>query len=318
MKLLRRKPHQKPSFRKPENQAKWIVKNALALGVPKKHQSKQYGYIYSLGTANAYESALTTFGKWIRKNHLGDLRGVDQSMVLKYFDHRKSRVSQRTLDLDRTAIGFLLHKLDGKPVVVKRVKSTMGGEPNSASQSRAYYFEHMHEIAKALPYRSRLAVEIAYASGLRSHELLTLRPAGKAQKSPGRNWSDQRFLGRAGMRYTVKGKGGLVREVLLPNRLADQLEKSLRLDQPKWVTDRKIHYQTHYDLNGGQALSKQFSRVSKKLFSWSGGLHGLRHSYAQDRVNELDGMGLNATEIKKIVSQELGHFRVSIVNVYLK
>ena len=40
-----------------------------------------------------------------------------------------------------------------------------------------------------------------------------------------------KFAGREGVRYTVQGKGGLVREVLIPVHLAQQLE-ALRLDEP--------------------------------------------------------------------------------------
>ncbi len=46
---------------------------------------------------------------------------------------------------------------------------------------------------------------------------------------------------RAAVVYTVVGKGGLVREVLLPHRLAANLEQR-RLDVPERVVDRGVRY----------------------------------------------------------------------------
>ena len=56
--------------------------------------------------------------------------------------------------------------------------------------------------------------------------------------------------GREGNVYTVKGKGGLVREVLIPLQLAWELE-SRRLTQPKVVTDRGVRYTSQYDISAG-------------------------------------------------------------------
>ena len=70
-----------------------------------------------------------------------------------------------------------------------------------------------------------------------------------------------KFAGRDGVVYTVVGKGGLVREVLLPHRLAERLE-ARRLDPPERVVDRGVRYLQRYDLGGGHAFSTSFSRAS--------------------------------------------------------
>ena len=61
----------------------------------------------------------------------------------------------------------------------------------------------------------------------------------------------------------MKGKGGLVREVLIPFQLARELE-SRRLTQPKVVTDRGIRYTSQYDISAGMYFSRIFSETSKK------------------------------------------------------
>ena len=65
------------------------------------------------------------------------------------------------------------------------------------------------------------------------------------------------------MRYTVVGKGGLVREVLIPVRLVEKLE-SRRLAEPQQVKDRGVFYQSHYNIGGGNNWSSSFSAASKR------------------------------------------------------
>lgn len=49
----------------------------------------------------------------------------------------------------------------------------------------------------------------------------------------------------------------------------------------------------------------------------SSGAHGLRHSYAQTRYEELANHYARH-EVLTIISQELGHFREDITEVYLR
>lgn len=66
-----------------------------------------------------------------------------------------------------------------------------------------------------------------------------------------------KFAGREGVLYTVKGKGELIREVLIPHHLANRLEE-LRPPEPITITDRRIYYQQHYAINGGNRWSSSF------------------------------------------------------------
>ncbi|WP_244958596.1 hypothetical protein [Pseudoalteromonas fuliginea] len=103
------------------------------------------------------------------------------------------------------------------------------------------------------------------------------------RKSDSRPALDSKWLGREGSIYAVKGKGGLIRDVLIPNALATQLEQR-RLAQPITVRDREINYLQRYEIGGGYKWSCSFSKASN-------GGHGLRHSYAQERMDELKGFG---------------------------
>ena len=141
-----------------------------------------------------------------------------------------------------------------------------------------------------------------------------------------------RFLGRTGgVRYTVVGKGGLVREILVPRQLHSDLEDR-RLPRPAERSDRGIRYEQRYsfltrsgpppssrsrDAGGGQAFSSAWTRASKAAVGWSTGAHGLRHSYVQDRMRELRPH-LPQALAKLVVSHEVGHQRDDVTNTYLR
>ena len=129
-------------------------------------------------------------------------------------------------------------------------------------------------------------------------------------------WSPERFKGRDGVLYTVIGKGGLRRAVMLTKELADELEA--RRFGEHTVLDRGIRYTQRHDVNFGSSLTKEWSSASKEAVGWSAGLHGLRHSYAQTRLAELQGLGFAREERMGIVSQELGHFRTTETEGYLR
>ncbi len=145
------------SRRNPRKQAIYIVRRALALKIPKSMREDD-GRIYSTGTAECYRSALTTFCKWLQKEQLGDLRGVNAMTVARYLEHRQPLAGQKTLDLDRQAAQFLLRQNYGQKVQLSRIqsntvymqtrKTTLRGKPsifsgasrNDCSQSARQQF----------------------------------------------------------------------------------------------------------------------------------------------------------------------------------
>lgn len=51
---------------------------------------------------------------------------------------------------------------------------------------------------------------------------------------------------------------------------------------------------------------------------FSNGGHGLRHSYAQERMNELQQQGMRYDQAKGTVAQEVGHFDKETTEAYLR
>ena len=298
-------------FAKPRNQARKAVSRVLALGQPR-HGNSGDGKIHSIGTARSYEQALTLAVEWDRDNSGDGINSFDRDRAIAYLTKRAAEVSQKTLDLDRQALQ-ILPGLANLPRIHSDVRTTGHGD-----RGRAYTAAQIAMIAAAQAPQNRLATEIAAAAGLRAHELLTLRPAHERPASTHRTWSPYRFMGLVDVvRYTVVGKGGLVREVAIPCPLAERLE-TLRLPAPRQVTDRSVHYETRYDLRGGPSWSNSFSDAATRALGWSTGAHGIRHTYAQSRLDAIHGLSFDYTEALEIVSQELGHFRPDITEVYLR
>jgi len=152
------------------------------------------------------------------------------------------------LSADRTALEFIIGDLE-------KVQS----QKPQVLTPRAYSAEQVTLVSGRQTERNALSTALVYRTGLRAHELLTLRRRDEASPFAHRAWHADRFQGRDGVRYIVTGKGGLRREVMIPHHLAARLEER-RLEEPRSVTDRKIHYSSFYEINGGLAWSRASAR----------------------------------------------------------
>lgn len=158
---------------------------------------------------------------------------------------------------------------------------------------RAYTAEQVQLVMNHQSQKMAFSTELAYRCGLRAHELLTIerasdKPADKRFYSDGREKNlSSKFDGMGeGVRYVVTGKGGLTREIFVPKNLAEKLEQK-RLQEPVRVRDRGVFYVQKYDLSGGKKFTDSFAKASERALGWSTGAHGLRHSYAQERLKNL-------------------------------
>jgi len=219
------------------------------------------------------------------------------------------------LNMERQSIQCMMKHVTNKLEQNERLPAVQS-ERQQALESRAYTKTQVDLISQAQSERNALSTEIAHAAGLRAHELYTILPIAEQTPSE-RPASDAKFSGRDGVSYTVDGKGGLIREVNIPRELSERLE-STRFSEAITIIDRGVNYTQHYDINGGNRWSASFSYNSNQQLGWSAGGHGVRHSYAQERMIELTKSGLTRSEALKVVSQEMGHFRPEITEVYLR
>lgn len=301
------------SFRSPKNQAAYAVGQRLALGTSR-HTNRDSGLVHSLGTARGYTQALAGFASFLSHNRCGDLLSATTSDAMAYLAIRSGEVRQSTLDQDRQAIQAHLGQR------LERVKSDIVTERGG----RAYTGGQYALIRDRLTPRNALSLELCVRCGLRAHELASLRPASEQPRSSHREWRGDLHIGLTGELFTVRGKGGLIREIMVPGELAGRLQ-AVRLETPRSIIDRSIRQQLHYDVGYGQALSQAFSRASTAALGFSTGLHSTRHSFCQSELERLQsgiglpgGRGYSREAAKEVVSQLVGHFRSDIVDVYLR
>ena len=266
-----------------------------------------YKPIKSMRSLKDSSLALAKIADALNVKRLKDIKRVDAEQYL--IDKQQNFASQKALDRDRKALAIALN------IKIPRLKSMSRVELKGRSYSKV----EIDAVIKFMSPRNAFSAYLAYQTGLRAHELLSINRVGELSKSETRKWSEQRFLGQEGsVVFVVKGKGGLQREVAVPKNLAEQLE-SYRLEKPRIIKDRGVIYTTKYDLAGGNNLSAAFTRASKRALGYSHGLHGLRHSYTQERIDYIKReFGLSHYQARDIVAEELGHFRGDITEVYLR
>ena len=278
------------------------------------HALNDAGAIKSVGSFRNYEQALTQIAKNFKENGLPSINNLTPELATQYLIDRATQVQQPTLNLERQAMQKVMQYYNHQ-LAPKETLPVIKSELQTIQSSRAYATEQVREIVAHQTPHNAISTEIAHAAGLRAHELLTIKPT--AERAPDvRPAHEAKFEGREGVSYTVTGKGGLTREIRLPRELSERLE-GYRLSEPEKVIDRGVHYERSYAIGGGNAWSASFTRASQNAHGWTNGAHGLRHTYAQERMSELQREHPRG-EALRIVSQEMGHFRPEITEVYLR
>lgn len=288
----------------PKKQAKSVVKSLQISG-----------RIQSVKTLANYEERLIQVAKNMPVFGLpGEVRDLNPKTAIDYLEIRAEEVGQKTLDMERQAIQAMMQQM-GKLAAQETLRVVKSDHPQILC-SRAYTQHQVDMIIGSQQVRQSLATEIAYSAGLRAQELLTIRSVDE-RKPDKRPCLSTKWQGREGLLYTVHGKGGLVREVLIPYHLAERLEQT-RLSEQQEIIDRHAKQQVFYDISGGKKWGDSFSKAAKRVLGWSAGAHGVRHSYAQERMHELQIQGLTREIALETVSQEMGHFRPQITEIYLR
>ena len=301
--------------RPPEKQADAALRMCASIGKPR-HGDRKNDRINGLGTLERYRTPYVAAARFMREEHDSTLHKMTPDHARVFLERRSVEITQKSLNNDHRALTVFMRNRDNdRSIVLDRVTSEITRE----ARARAYSEEQVRAIVERQRETAALSTRLAAAAGLRAAEVYTLQRIEERSASGHRTWREDRFAGRESEheRYTVKGKGGLVREVAVPAKLARELE-SRRLDEPRLIRDRKLPVEIRYDLVGGQRLSQQFSRDSRSTLTWSEGVHGLRHSYAQTRMEELGNAEVRYLDALAIVSQEMGHFRPEITMVYLR
>ena len=262
--------------------------------------------IRSRQTSNGYEDCISNFLSFRSEGRVPDDGPYLRTEVEEYLFLNSLVWRQKTLDQHRQALCKILC-LD--------LPRYQAGVPTHIC-SRAYTSTEINLIVAQMGARHALSVRLISETGMRAFELLTLSDINKSPPSPERPWRDDMFAGLTDFALcSAQGKGGLTRRIAVPRAIYEEINQ-LRFAQPTIVQDRKKSYTPTFNLAAGQALSAAFTRSSRIALGFSFGLHGLRHSYVQNRLGQLQEQGLSYREALDITAQEVGHFRPEITLHY--
>jgi len=266
------------------------------------------GPLESVGSIRGYVCCVKLYLFWCNFNHVPSNVESSKTTLIDYLRKKSEIYCQKTLNQHRMALQRAYFKK--LPFLKSSIETIIA--------SRDYSLSDIQVVIERIELKNAIGILLCYFAGLRAHELITLHRFDEGSPTQTCKWTDKLFLFEENFTpYLTVGKGGLCRQVAIPNQLVPILE-SFRLSCPRQVRDREINYLQRYDVGFGHPLSHCFSRASKKFLGYSKGLHGLRHSYVKNRIKKLTDNGIDLEMAKAIVSQEIGHFRVGIINTYLR
>ena len=266
----------------------------------------------SVQTKRRYYEAVKRFCAYLADEyHLQKLSNVNGKHLVNYVIHMQDTgKSASTIKTDLAAIRFFHDKMDAKyrlpdndELGVTLERRRFGRFDRTWSTA-----EFNHILGKALAedrYDYILAMYLARYAGLRVHECFRIDTA----------IAEEALRNNA---ITIKGKGGKVRTVPINEQIAiamkkqlDRTKRSHKLIVPDDMhTDRAINRLQLFIMANREAIKDPNADVSLTF-------HGLRHTYAAEKYQELIKGGTNALEAHFAVSRLLGHERADVTNVYL-
>ena len=182
--------------------------------------------------------------------------------------------------------------------------------------SRDYAKEHLEKGVEARAYSDaksvvdglekeehRLVASIQLESGARVNEasLVDEKRLGGIQEYRGEE---------VGVIHLQKGdaKGGLERDLRVSKELYEKVEKYVKENE-------RLHVARGYERDLYRSALKSSAESAGMKYT---GSHGLRHNYAQNRMEELTSGGMGHRVALTTVSVEMGHFREDITKHYLR
>lgn len=271
-------------------------------------------------TVQRYQGDLGRAAEFVQQKYgITRLKDITHEQAQGYLDHRlKEKIRIRTVHGYAKALELL-------PLVGKLTLPSRTTDPNDKPKgTRAYTLEQINEIHKNLPFLAvKLAARVVLESGCRSQDLASMcllsdRPLKNARLG---KLDPDRFTGREGwVNMLFIGKGGHEYISTLSPETAREVA-NFRLYEPRDFRERgqeNVVTKQYYDLPAGEYLSKIWTAASKRTFGFSRGVHGLRHTFAQQRVRAMQDLGMTWDKALVCVSQQMGHYRAEQVLTYMR
>ena len=265
----------------------------------------------SFKTRERYEEAMKRFCHFLaRQYRLEKLNNIAPKHLYAYVEHMKQKdLSSATIKTELAAIRFWHDKLP-RPRFKLPENAEMSLERRSFGKiDRTWKTEEFNRfLIVCLQYSHRDYATIAclarYA-GLRIHECFRLDTATARQ-------SVKTEL------ITVKGKGGKLRTVPINDSIRIGLEKMLEITPRGHKLFVPQNSQTDREIEGiQQFIIRHRPEFQSGERTYPLHLHGLRHTFAQERYSGLVAAGHTQIAAELQVSQLLGHTRPEVTRIYL-
>lgn len=180
----------------------------------------------------------------------------------------------------------------------------------------AYTADEITALRLYLAPQFRQPFEAMLALGLRRHEVIALRArdvdlTAQAYAVWDREgtWRAEPMLpGYMGIVKVRRGKGGRPREVPVPEEYLSKLEEHARAARDPG--------QRLYPVQA-RALHRAIWDACSKAGIPSGGVHSLRHSWAQRQHQQVRSLGYGEGAARQLVSWWLGHDRIAVTASYV-
>ena len=267
----------------------------------------------SFHTKRRYYEAMKRFCAYLADMyHLQKLSNINGKHLVSYVIYlQDTGKSASTIKTDLAAIRFFHDKMSNPKyrlptndeLAVELERRCFGGTDRTWSMTE---FNKMLGKALAIDrYDFILAMYLARYAGLRIHECFRIDTA-TAERALREN------------AITIKGKGGKVRTVPINEQIAiamrKQLERTPRghklLVPDDMPTDRAINHLQFF-------IMKHRDEVRDVDSNRPMTFHGLRHTSAAEKYQELVESGRSALDAHFEVSRLLGHERPDVTNIYL-
>lgn len=269
------------------------------------HDIGQNTGIYSYSTADDYRDVWINVFKYA-KEHFGiknieliNAEHIEFFLLSKIDDNvAHSTFMKYAAALEKLSVALRLYfKKDYDfNINISGVREIAHNELKRFNDSRAYK-EPVKLIKELENELYRLIASIQYYAGARIDEIYGIKPGNIAEFSKRPYTNDNIGI------IAVKGKGGKIRDIYLPVKEYKEL-KNL-------VENHRFEFRKSAYLN---TLKKSSVKTNQKY----NGSHGLRWNFAQNRMKELQKIGLIYEQCLTIVSNEMGHERADITEHYLK
>ena len=268
----------------------------------------------SIKTRYRYREAVNRFCQFVADEfRLQKFENVQEKHIVAYVKHMQEKgLSASTIKTELSGIRFFHDQVKSRYRLPDNQKLGELGATLERRKFRAvprawgdneFTGAFLLAEAQGKPEMARM-LEYARFIGLRIHETTKLNESMLKQAL------ESNYL-------TIKGKGGLIREVPLTYKSRDLIQRTLQMSSKQTRLfvgpNEKAHQVIKRVENWIYIYRDQFTKGDVKLT-----YHGLRHAYAQERyAYHLQRETGDDKAARLAVSRELGHGRDEVTRIYL-